>query len=142
MKERLLRFLKIYAAFVLVALLINLTMEMAIPTPEEKNAVGIAMFYLLFSLPGALVLLFRNYRPAKMGLLSLVIGFVFEFSFMRPDWVLKIYSLSAGPGEIVAVIISAIYWFIPWFVPCLILNKYVIKGKNARPDDVRQKRKA
>lgn len=128
MKEKLARFVKIYFVFILVALIINLTMEMTIPTPEEKNAVGIAMFYLLFSLPGSLIFLFKNYRPLIMGMLSFVIGFLMEFAFMRPDWVMKIYSLNVGLGEIVAVIVSAVYWFIPWGIPAFILQKYIIKG--------------
>ena len=127
MKDRIIRLLKIYAVFIMVALLINLTMELTIPTPEEKNAFAIVFFYLLFSLPGSLVLLFKNYRPLKMGLLSFVIGFIFEFAFMRPDWVMKIYSLTAGPDVIGAVIISAVYWLIPWSVPTYILQKYIIK---------------
>lgn len=128
MKDKLVKFLKIYFVFILVALLINLTMEMTIPTPEEKNAIGIAMFYLLFSLPGSLVFLFKNYRPLIMGLLSFVIGFLMEFSFMRPEWVMKIYSLTVGPGEIVAVIVSAVYWFIPWGVSAFILQRYILKA--------------
>jgi hypothetical protein len=127
MKEKLIKFIKIYLAFILVALLINLTMEIVIPTPEEKDAVGIAMFYLMFSLPGSLILLFKNYRPLVMGLLSFVIGFLMEFAFMRPDWVMKIYSLTVGPGEIVAFIVSAVYWFIPWGIPAFILQRYIIK---------------
>ncbi len=128
MKDKLVKFLKIYFVFILVALLINLTMEMTIPTPEEKNAIGIAMFYLLFSLPGSLVFLFKIYRPLIMGLLSFVIGFLMEFSFMRPEWVMKIYSLTVGPGEIVAVIVSAVYWFIPWGVSAFILQRYILKA--------------
>jgi hypothetical protein len=128
MKEKLITFLKIYAVFILVALLINLTMEMTIPTPEEKDAVGIAFFYLLFSLPGSLIFLFKKYRPLIMGLLSFVIGFLMEFTFMRPEWVMKIYSLQVTGDVIGAVIISAIYWFIPWGIPSFVLRRFIIKG--------------
>jgi hypothetical protein len=127
MKAKLLKFLKIYIAFFLVAMLINLTMELTIPTPEEKNAFAIVFFYMLFSLPGSLIFLFKNYKPQIMGLFSLAIGFFFEFAFMRPDWVMKIYSLTAGLDVIGSVVISAIYWFIPWSVPAFILQKYIIK---------------
>lgn len=122
-KAKLLKFLKIYVVFFMVAMLINLTMELVIPTPEEKNASAIVFFYMLFSLPGALIFLFKNYKPQIMGLLSLVIGFFFEFAFMRPDWVMNIYALNIG-ASIGAVIISAIYWFIPWSVPAFLLQKY------------------
>ena len=126
MKAKLLKFLKIYIAFFLVAMLINLTMELTIPTPEEKNAFGIITLYILFSLPGSLIFLFKNYKPQIMGLFSLVIGFFFEFAFMRPDWVMKIYALNIGES-IGAVIISAIYWFIPWSIPTYVLQRYIIK---------------
>lgn len=126
MKEKLVKFLKIYIVFFIVAMLINLTMELTIPTPEEKNAFAIVFFYALFSLPGALVLLLKNYKPWIMGLLSLGIGFFFEFSFMRPDWVMNIYALNIG-ASILSAIISAIYWFIPWSVPAFILQKYILK---------------
>ena len=127
MKDKLIKFVKIYFVFILIALLINLTMEMTIPTPEEKNAAGIAMFYMLFSLPGSLVLLLKNYKPLIMGFLSLVIGFIMEFTFMRPDWVMKIYTVQIGGDVIGAVIISAIYWFIPWSVPSFLLQRYILK---------------
>lgn len=128
MKDRLLKFLKIYLAFILFALLVNLSMEILIPTPEEKQVLGIVMFYMLFSITGSLVFLFKGYRPLKMGLLSFVLGFFFEFAFMRPDWVLKIYSLEVGGDVFGAVIVSAVYWFIAWGIPSYFLHRYVFRS--------------
>ena len=63
-----------------------------------------------------------------MGLLSLLIGFICEFTFMKPEWVEKFYSLNVDGKIIVAVIISAIYWFIIWGAPTYILQKYFSKN--------------
>jgi hypothetical protein len=128
MKDVIIRFLKTYAVFILIALLINLTMEMTIPTPEEKNAVGIVMFYLLFNFAGSIIFLLKNYRTRVMALLSFIVGFIMEFSFMRPDWVMKIYALQFTGDVVGAVIVSAIYWLIPWGVPAYILHRYVFKA--------------
>ena len=121
MKDKVIKFLKIYIIFILFVLTVNLSMEMFIPTPEEKNAVAIAIFYLIFSFPGSLIFLLKNYKPIRMGLLSLIIGFILEFAFMMPDWVQNIYSFNITGGVVVAVIVSAIYWFIAWGVPAYIL---------------------
>ena len=129
MKDKAVKFLKIYLVFMAVALAINLSMEMLIPTPEEKHASGIIMFYSLFSVAGSAIFLFKDYRPVIMGMLSFILGFIFEFTFMRPDWVMKIYALQIGGGEIVAVFVSAIYWFIPWGVPAYIIKKSIKKFK-------------
>ncbi len=119
---KLVKFFKIYSVFMAIALAINLSLEMLIPTPEEKNALVIVVFYLLFNLIGSSIFLFKSYRPLKMGTLSFVLGFIFEFTFMRPDWVQSIYALSIGGDVISAVIVSAIYWFIPWGVPAYIIR--------------------
>ena len=131
MKDMILRFLKVYAIFLIIALLINLSMEMLIPTPESasKEAGGIVMFYLMFSVFGSAAFLLTRWNAVRMGLLSLAVGFLLEFAAMRPDWVMKIYALSAGPAEIVAVLVSALYWFIPWGVPAYILRRFVLKEK-------------
>jgi hypothetical protein len=128
-KERLVRFVKIYLVFILFALLVNLSMELLIPTPEEKQATGIIMFYMIFNLFGSLIYHLKSYRPFKMGLLSLLIGFILEFSFMRPDWVLKIYAFSIGGDVIGAVIVTSFYWFIAWGIPSYVLHRYIFKTK-------------
>ncbi len=125
MKDRIINFLKIYLVFMAFALLINLSMEMLIPTPEEKDASGIITFYMVFNLVGSVILLVKNYEPKLMGMFSLFIGFVFEFAFMRPDWVQNIYALNIEVGVIIAVIISAIYWFVPWGIPSYIAHRYI-----------------
>lgn len=124
---KIVRFLKIYFVFVSIALLINLSIEMLIPTPEQKNAIGIIMFYIIFSFIGSSVFFFKNYTYRRMGLLSLLLGFIFEFTFMRPAWVYDIFALKITFGVILTVIISALYWFIPWGVPAYIIHRYLSK---------------
>lgn len=118
-----LKFLKIYAIFMVFVLVVNLSMEVFIPTPEEKNVLAIIIFYLIFNLFGSLIFFFKKYKPEIMGGLSFVIGFVLEFAFMRPDWVHRIYSLQIQIGLILAVAISALYWFIAWGIPAYILDR-------------------
>lgn len=87
----------------------------------------------MFSLAGSAIFFFKNYKPIKMGLLSFALGFILEFATMKPDWVQNIYTLQIAGGTIVAVIVSAVYWFIPWGVPAYIINKFYEKiKKNTR----------
>lgn len=111
------RFLAIYLIFVLFALLVNLSMEMIIPTPEVKEPMNIVFFYTIFQFVGSLVFLLKDFESGKMGFLSLVAGFILEFTLMNPEWVKSIYSLSIGGDVIVAAIVSAFYWFIAWGGP-------------------------
>jgi high-affinity Fe2+/Pb2+ permease len=128
-KERLVDFLKVYAVFILFALLVNLSMEILIPTAEEKQVTGIIMFYLIFSFLGSLIYLLKNYRPVKMGLLSLLIGFILEFAMMRPEWVLNIYNSNITGDVIGAVLVTSLYWFIAWGIPSYALHRFIFKAK-------------
>lgn len=137
MQKKFTKFLKIYLVFLLVALAVNLTLELIVPTPEKAKIVSeyglnyflthharrIIIFYLGFSAIGALILLYKKYSFLKMGFLSFIIGFIFEFTFMQPDWVQNIYALEISGAVIATVIISALYWFVPWSVPVLIGKK-------------------
>jgi hypothetical protein len=123
MIANILKFLKIYAVFMVFVLVVNLSMEVFIPTPEEKNVIAIIIFYLIFNLFGSLIFFLKSYKPEIMGGLSFVIGFVLEFAFMRPDWVNKIYALEISIGIFIAVVISAIYWIIAWGIPAYVLDR-------------------
>lgn len=114
-----LRFPVVYGVFVLFALAVNLSMEMLIPVPEAKDPLGIIMFYLIFSAPGSVIFLVKNYRPVRMGLLSAVLGMIFEFTFMRPDWVINF--------NIGGAAVSTVYWFIAWGVPSYFLHRFITK---------------
>lgn len=121
-------------AFVLA---INLSMELLI-SPENHKIIdeygwayfiqhqffGIIIFYLLFNFVGVLVFLKTNYRPLRMGILSFVLGFIFEFTFMLPEWVQNIYALRITEDVIGAIIVSSLYWFIPWGLPSYVIHKY------------------
>ena len=106
MMDGILKFLKIYAVFMAFVLVVNLSMEVLIPTPEVKNVFGIVIFYLIFNLFGSLIFFLKSYKPEIMGGLSLVIGFVLEFAFMKPDWVNKIYALEISMGIFIAVVVG------------------------------------
>ena len=141
MKDKVTKFLKIFLVFLLFALATNLVMEILVPTPErekivaehgvaymvQSKVVGLTFFYGLFSFVGGVVFLFKSYKPLIMGFLSFVVGFVFEFAFMNPEWVQKISALQVGGDVVVAVIVSAFYWFIPWGVPSYIFHRWIFK---------------
>ncbi|MDH5437595.1 MAG: hypothetical protein OEX76_01695 [Candidatus Bathyarchaeota archaeon] len=141
MKDKVTKFLKIFVVFLLFALATNLVMEIFVPTPEREKIVaehgwaymvqskvtGLTFFYGIFSFVGGVVFLSKSYKPLIMGFLSFVVGFVFEFAFMNPEWVQKIYSLQVGADVVVAVIVSAFYWFIPWGVPSYIFHRWIFK---------------
>jgi len=119
LKAQLVKFLKIYGVFLLFALTISLSLELLIPVPEEKVVLGIILFYALFDIPGSLVFYFKKYRARRMGALSAVLGMIFEFTFMRPDWVVNF--------NIGGALVSTGYWFIAWGAPALVLHKFVFR---------------
>jgi len=129
MKDNIIKFLKFYFVFMLCALLISLSMEMLIPTPEVKQALGIIMFYTIFNFVGCIIFLLKTYKPMKMGVLSLIIGFVLEFALMKPEWVQKIYIFKIDGDVIGALIVTSIYWLIAWGIPSYIIHKYLNKNK-------------
>jgi hypothetical protein len=125
MRDKIIKFIKIYSIFMAVALLINLPMEILIPTPEEKNPLAIIFFYTMFNFVGSIIFLLKKYQAKIMGILSFVLGFLLEFTFMRPDWVQDIYALNISVRILLPVLISAVYWFIPWSVPTFVLHKFL-----------------
>jgi hypothetical protein len=88
----------------------------------QHRLFGILTFYSIFNLAGTMILLKRGYGSQEMGILSLIIGFIFEFLWMRPDWVQDLSSLRITGGVVVAVIVSAFYWFAAWGVPSRFLQ--------------------
>lgn len=122
-------------------------MEILVPTPEREKIIaeygwanfvqskvtGLVMFYMIFSFVGSIIFLFKFYKPIIMGILSLVIGFILEFAFMKPEWVQNICVVRIGGDDVVAVIVSALYWFIPWGMPSYIVHKYIFKSRVRAP---------
>lgn len=144
MKRKLVRFLKIYLVFMLFVLVINLSVELLI-SPENRKTiaeqgwsyfvqhqlVGIIIFFVLFSLVGAMIFLKKKYKPKKMEILSFIIGFALEFIFMKPEWVQNIYALKIGEDVIGAVIGSSFYWLAAWGIPSYIIHtKDFLNSKN------------
>ena len=131
MQTRLFKFGKIFLVFMLTALVTNVVMEIVIPTPEKGriiskhgwghylivNVRGIVLFFVLFSLTGSVIYNTTSLMSADMGVASLVIGFLLEFAFMRPDWVLHVLTLKPRTGDLVAIIVSMFYWYIAWGLP-------------------------
>jgi len=134
------KFLQVYIVFVAFVLLVNLSLELLV-SPENRKIieehgwtyflqhqlVGIIIFFLIFSFVGAAIFLKTSYNPRKMGILSFIIGFVLEFTIMKPEWVQNIFALKIGGDVIGAIIVSSLYWFITWGAPSYIFNK--IQGK-------------
>jgi len=125
-------FVKIYLVFVLFAMLINLLLEIflrfIVKIPEPLDIRGIIIFFLIFNFFGALILLYKDYNARMMGGLSLIFGLILEFTFMKPEWVLKIYALEISGETIAPLIISSIaYWFPAWAIPSHIVHRYLFK---------------
>ena len=135
------KFLKIYIVFLAFVLLVNLSLELIVPTPEREVVIAehgleyfikdkikvLIIFYAIFNFVGSMIFFFKNYKWRKMGLLSFIVGFILEFLLMKPDWVQNIYSLSISFDVITAVVVSALYWFGAWGAPAYILHKYIIR---------------
>jgi len=110
MKKGILNFVRAYLIFLLCSLAINVSMEILVPTPEREKIVvehgwgylmtyqvrGLAIFYMMFSLPGSVIFLRMRYGSLRMGELSLAVGFFLEFAAMRPKWVMDIMALRIG----------------------------------------------
>lgn len=141
MEGKFIKFLKIYMVFLLLVLLTNLSMEILVPTPERERTIaehgwdyflqskvtGIVIFYMTFNFAGSVISLLRDCGPSTMGILSFVAGFILEFAFMKPEWVMKIYAFEIGGDVVGAVIVSSFYWFIAWGLPAYIIHKFLIK---------------
>jgi len=129
-KDGVVKFLKIYVIFFLCTLLINLSLEIFLRfimhIPESLDVPGIIMFFSIFNLVGAFIFFNKEYDAKKMGLLSLLIGQICEFTFMKPEWVQNFYALQISMDAIAPFIISSlIYWFPAWAIPSYIFHKYV-----------------
>ena len=140
MQTRLVKFVKVYLVFILSAILVNVAMEIAVPTPEKARVIaehgwghylavnvrGIILFYALFNLVGGVIYNSTNLRSVEMGASSFVVGFVLEFAFMRPEWVLHILALRVTPADVVAVIVSVFYWYVAWGLPSYMIQRYLM----------------
>jgi len=120
------KFAKTYLVFFASSLLINVSME-ALLCPENLAIVNqIIIFYILFSLLGALVFLRKSCGPRGMGVLSFIFGFIFEFTFMLPDWVRNVYALKINMDTAAAVVVSAFYWFLAWAAPSFVIHRWAL----------------
>jgi hypothetical protein len=139
-QSRLVKYVKVYLVFVLLAILTNVGMEIAIPTPEKAGVIakhgwghylavnvrGLILFYALFNLIGSVIYNSTNLRSVEMGVSSLAVGFVLEFAFRRPNWVLHILDLQPTPGDLVAIVVSMFYWYVSWGVPSYLIGRYLL----------------
>ncbi len=144
MLPRLAGLMKIYAVFMLSALLVNVALEIVVPTPEKGKVIaehgwghylavnvgGIVLFYVIFNLVGSTIYYDTNLRSVEMGLASLVLGFFLEFAFMKPNWALHILAMKPGPIDVVAFIISVLNWCAAWGLPSYIIQRYIMKLGN------------
>ena len=155
-RSTIIQFLKIYLVFWLFAVAISVViMEIIIGSlivPERQEFAsehgitaytfevffGTTIFYTIFSFFGALIFYFKNYSYKKIGILSLLLGFILEFTILQPNipegegsgasWVQGWYNLNITGETIVGTLISAVYWFIGWGFPSYVIHKYSTKS--------------
>lgn len=101
--------------------------EYGLPYFMRTSLLSMIFLFALISLLGLIIFL-RGYTPKKMGILSLVLGFAIEFLFMKPDWASAITRGAIKGGTLVAVFLSAIYWFAVWYAPSYGLQSLNQKG--------------
>ena len=147
-KYKILEFLKIYTVFLLCAFLVHVLILEVLIAPslvEERRefvsehgvrpyiefTLGATILYAIFNIPGSLIFYFKKFNPKRMGVLSLIFGFILEFSRVLPgseeggaSWVQEWYNLEITGGTIVGTIISGLYWFAVWAIPTFIIQKY------------------
>jgi hypothetical protein len=132
------KFLKTYLLFMTFILTVNMLMEIVVVKPEtlpiieeyswgyfiiSKLTGGILIMYALYDLLGTIIYYKLKLTPIKMGLIGLAVGMIMEFFFMKPDWVMRFYSLDISFGVIGGLITTAFYWYIPWAAPPYLINK-------------------
>lgn len=83
----------------------------------RTSLLSMIILFAIISLVGLIIFLKKGYTPKQMGVLSLVLGFAIEFLFMKPDWVLSITGGTIKGGTLIAVLLSAFYWFAVWWIP-------------------------
>ena len=102
-RSTIIQFLKISLVFWLFAVAVSVVImeiiigSLIVPERQEFAAehgminysfeilFGTTIFYTIFSFFGALIFYFKNYNYKKMGLLSLLLGFILEFTILQPN---------------------------------------------------------
>lgn len=136
-------FTKTYLVFTISCLLVVIPLELLFSPKHSKtiaeyglgyfirtSLLGMVILFAVISLIGTVILLKKWYNPVRMGILSFVLGFFIEFVFMKPDWVQAIGSFRLTGGVLIAVVLSAIYWFAVWGVPSYVIQ-HITKGASA-----------
>ncbi len=90
---------------------------------------GAMVLFLIISLVGTIVFLKTGFRPRIMGILSWALGFLLEFTLMKPEWVQSLLNLTPTEDAIGAIIVSSIYWLIPWGLPSYLLYRFSLVTK-------------
>ena len=139
MNNKFKKFLSVYMIFILWAVCVNgIIIEtigrvvLKIPEPWDP---GLFIFYFIFNSIGTIIFFIGKYNSKIMGIFSLIIGQILEFTFMRPEWVKKFYALEIGGETIAPLIVSSILaWFPVWFFPSYIAHKYIFKREEKYSD--------
>ena len=139
---------KVYLTFASVSVVINvLFLELVIApmiAPEHQKVIaehgwmyfffniilGAMILFLIISLVGTIVFLKTGFSPCIMGILSWALGFLLEFTLMKPEWVQSILNLAPTEDVIGAIIVSSIYWVIPWGLPAYLLTRFSIVSRD------------
>lgn len=131
------KFTKTYLVFTALVLLVVIPLELLF-SPNHPRTIaeygwgyfirhsltGMVVLFAFISLLGVVLFLWKKYDPVKMGILSLILGFAIEFIFMKPDWVHALSTFKITGGVLIAVLVSALYWFAVWGIPSYVISKY------------------
>ena len=87
---------------------------------------GALFFWILFCLLGSGIFLKKERDPKIIGVYSWVLGYLFEFTWMRPNWVQAIL------GEIemwyfelfAAILVTSFTWFMVWALPTYVIGRF------------------
>jgi len=136
--DRVVKFLKIYLVFIAYVLTVNIFLELVI-SPENHKIIaehgwdyflknvffGITVFYVIFNSVGTIIFIKKRYDPKRMGVLSLIIALILEFTVMRPEWVQNVYKFTISGETFGAIVVTSIFWFATWSVPSYLARKLV-----------------
>lgn len=129
--------------FIVITLVVTLTMELTF-SPEKRQIwnergtiglltsmefIGTIIFLFMYGIIGGTLHQKKIRNPAYLGILSLIIGHICEFTFMRPAWVrMLLGEIPLNQNEVtLAIMISSIFWFIAWAIPAYITGRLKLR---------------
>ncbi len=90
---------------------------------------GALFFWVLYCILGVGIFLKKENNPKIIGAYSWVLGYMLEFTWIRPNWVQAILGeIEMSRLELLAaVLVSSLCWFMSWALPAYVIIRFLVK---------------